>query len=223
MLGPNADHAYNMLGDYTSPQREGQVITVLQGIRAMAAKETEVMHVRGCGIKSTDESGLAEAVRAAASADVAILCLGGASTREFGAVFDKNGAIIPGQVEAEMDCGEGVDAASLRLPGLQEEMFRRVAATGTPIVVVLVQGRPYAIPEIAREARAILAAWYPGTGRRPCGGRSDFRPYQPVRQALHLGGRAVNPSFRFITITSRPRVWITTTHPHSRFIRSGSG
>ena len=162
VLGPNADHAYNMLGDYTPPQREGQVITLLQGIRALAAERTEVMYARGCGIKATDGSGLAEAVQMASESDVAILCLGGASTRDFGAAFDTNGAIIPGQVEAEMDCGEGVDTASLRLPGLQEELFRRVASTGTPVVVVLVQGRPYAIPEIARQARAILAAWYPG-------------------------------------------------------------
>ncbi len=162
VLGPNADHAYNLLGDYTSPQRDGQVTTILQGIHAMAAEETEVLYVRGCGIKSADDSGLAEAVQVAESADVAILCLGGASTREFGAAFDTNGAILPGRVEAEMDCGEGVDAASLRLPGQQEEMFRRIAATGTPVVVVLVQGRPYAIPELARQAQAILAAWYPG-------------------------------------------------------------
>jgi len=162
VLGPNADHDYNLLGDYTAPQRQGQVITILQGIRASVPEQVEVVYRQGCGIRMTDASGLPEAVQAAKEADVAILCLGGSSTRQFGTVFDVTGAAIPGKIEAETDCGEGFDTASLRLPGLQEELFRRVSETGTPTVVVLVQGRPYAIPEIAEKAEAILAAWYPG-------------------------------------------------------------
>jgi len=117
---------------------------------------------QGCGIRKSDASGLDEAVQAARNADLAIVCLGGSSTRQFGAVFDSTGAAVPGKVEAETDCGEGFDTASLRLPGLQEELFRRVVATGTPTIVVLVQGRPYAVPEIAEKAQAVLAAWYPG-------------------------------------------------------------
>ena len=162
VLGPNADHIYNQLGDYTSSQREDHVITLLQGIRAAVSKETEVVYRQGCGIKKMDDTGLAETAKAAAESDVAILCLGGASTRPFDAVFAPNGAMVPGKIEAETDCGEGFDAASLSLPGLQEELFLRVIATGTPTIVVLVQGRPYAIPEIAEKAQGILAAWYPG-------------------------------------------------------------
>jgi beta-glucosidase len=162
VLGPNAHHTYNLLGDYTAPQREGQVITILQGVQALAPQQMEVAYCHGCGIRDPDASELDEAVQAAREADVAILCLGGSSTRKFGAVFDTTGAASPGDVVAETDCGEGFDAASLRLPGIQEELFRRVAETGTPTVVVLVQGRPYAIPEIAKKAHAILAAWYPG-------------------------------------------------------------
>jgi beta-glucosidase len=162
VLGPNAHHIYNQLGDYTPPQRDKQTITLLDGIRAAASKEAKIEYRHGCGIRTTDRSELAEAVEAARQAEVAILCLGGASTREFGGIFDATGAMIPGKSEAEMDCGEGIDSASLRLPGCQEELFRLVVATGTPVVVVLVQGRPYAIPEIAEKAQAILAAWYPG-------------------------------------------------------------
>ena len=162
VLGPNADAAYNQLGDYTPPQRADQVVTLLAGLRAQAPPGLEILHRAGCGVRSLDASGMDEAVEAARESEVAILCLGGASTREFGAVFDATGAIVPGKFEAEMDCGEGADVSSLRLPGCQNELFRRVMETGTPTVVVLVQGRPYAIPEIAAQARAILAAWYPG-------------------------------------------------------------
>ena len=162
VLGPNADHAYNQLGDYTPAQRDSQVTTILQGIQAFAQEQTEVIYRHGCGITSQDSSELAEAVRVASEADIAILCLGGASTRDFGMKFDTNGAAIPGEIAIEMDCGEGMDASSLRLPGRQMELFHAVAATGVPVVVVLVQGRPYAIPEIDAQAGAILAAWYPG-------------------------------------------------------------
>ena len=162
VLGPNADQPYNQLGDYTPPQRADQVITVLEGLRAQAPAALEILHRHGCGVRSLDASGIDEAVEAARESELAILCLGGASTREFGAVFDATGAIVPGKFEAEMDCGEGADVASLRLPGCQNELFRRVLETGTPTVVVLVQGRPYAIPEIAEKARAIVTAWYPG-------------------------------------------------------------
>ena len=162
VIGPNADNAYNQLGDYTSPQREDQVTTILQGIRKHAGEDVDVFHSRGCKITSMDGSELNEAVELARSCDIAVLCLGGASTRDFGARFDGNGAAIPGELGAEMDCGEGVDACSLSLPGRQMDLFNAVAATGVPVIVVLVQGRPYAIPEIAEKAQAILAAWYPG-------------------------------------------------------------
>ena len=163
VLGPNADHAYNQLGDYTSPQRDGQVTTILQGIQTLAQQmQAEVIYRRGCGVTSRDDSELAEAIQVASEAEVAILCLGGASTRDFGMNFDFNGAAIPGPIATEMDCGEGVDASNLSLPGRQQELFEAVVSTGVPTIVVLVQGRPYAIPEIAEQAQAILAAWYPG-------------------------------------------------------------
>jgi beta-glucosidase len=162
LLGPNANHAYNMLGDYTAPQREDQVITIFQGLRSLAPESMEITYRQGCGIRNPDETGLDEAVQIARDADVAILCLGGSSTRRFGGVFNATGAAIPSAVPEETDCGEGFDVASLRLPKLQEELFHRVVATGTPTVVVLVQGRPHAVPELAEKAGAILAAWYPG-------------------------------------------------------------
>jgi beta-glucosidase len=68
-----------------------------------------------------------------------------------------------------MTCGEGVDLADLALPAGQRALWEAVSASGTPVVVVLVQGRPHALPEVpAAAASAVLSAWYPG----PRGGRA---------------------------------------------------
>lgn len=163
VIGPNADRLYNQLGDYTSVQRPNTGSTVLQGIRMAAPAGTEIAYARGSGIRSGSEEELAEAVAAASVADVAVLVLGGSSARQFGHLFDGNGeAVIAGDQPAEMDCGEGVDLADLRLGEGQIRLAREVASTGTPIVVVLIQGRPHAIEEVDELADAVLCAWYPG-------------------------------------------------------------
>ncbi|WP_335381157.1 glycoside hydrolase family 3 C-terminal domain-containing protein [Neobacillus drentensis] len=64
--------------------------------------------------------------------------------------------------EEEMDCGENVDVADLELGGLQLQLLQEIMKTGTPTVVVLIQGRPHTIPWIAEHVPAILSAWYPG-------------------------------------------------------------
>lgn len=164
VIGPNADRLYNQLGDYTSVQRKGTGTTVLQGIRMCAPQGVEVVHVWGCGIRDTSTAGLDEAVEAAKGADVAILVLGGSSARQFGGEFDSNGAaIISEGSPSEMDCGEGVDLAELSLGGLQQQLAEAVAETGTPVVTVIIQGRPHALSSIAESSSALLCGWYPGT------------------------------------------------------------
>lgn len=169
VIGPNADHVYNQLGDYTSIQLPGTCTTVLQGIRQMAPAGTEVVYARGCGIRDMREDGFAEAIEAAAHADVAVLVLGGSSARDFGDQFDNNGAIIMGRDHAgEMDCGEGVDLADLRLGGVQEKLVEQLAATGTPIAAIVIAGRTHALEAIERHCNALVYATYPG----PEGGRA---------------------------------------------------
>lgn len=169
VIGPNADRLYNQLGDYTSVQREGTGITVLQGIRSCAPQGVEIVHALGCGIRDRSMAGIAEAVAAAKGVDVAVLVLGGSSARQFGGDFDSNGAAIVSEGSpSEMDCGEGVDLADLSLGGVQRELAEAVAATGTPVVAVVIQGRPHALTGIvdlcgAVLCGAVLCAWYPGT------------------------------------------------------------
>ncbi|HWS47541.1 MAG TPA: glycoside hydrolase family 3 C-terminal domain-containing protein, partial [Acidimicrobiia bacterium] len=117
-------------------------VTPLAGIRAMAR---DVAYAKGCGIRSERADGIADAVAAARSADVAVCFVGGRS------------GLMP-------DCtsGEFRDAGSLALPGVQEDLVEAVVATGTPTIVVIVSGRVHALPWIAEHADALLYAWCPG-------------------------------------------------------------
>ncbi|MEV7424245.1 glycoside hydrolase family 3 N-terminal domain-containing protein [Streptomyces sp. NPDC091212] len=170
VIGPNADSVPQQIGDYTAPQPAGSGVTVLDGIRAAAPEDGEVAYARGCELVGGDPSGIPAAVALAAASDVAVLVLGGSSARESGTRFDSNGAAVVSSARpADMTCGEGVDLAELRLPDGQSALLSAVAATGTPVVVVLVQGRPHAVAEdLAARAGAVLSAWYPG----PWGGRA---------------------------------------------------
>jgi beta-glucosidase len=170
VLGPNADSVVNQIGDYTSAQRGGT--TVLAGIRAAAGPGVAVDHARGCALTGEDTAEVPAAAELARRADVAVLVLGGSSARTEDTVFDDNGAVLVTEdVEGsppDTTCGEGVDAADLRLGPAQRALVRAVAATGTPLVAVLVQGRPHAVPELAELADGLLVAWYPG----PWGGQA---------------------------------------------------
>ena len=120
-------------------------VTLLDGIRAAVSPGTRVETARGCGITDPDRAGIAEAARVAAGCEVAIVVVGGRS------------GLVRGCTS-----GEFHDRAALGLPGAQEELVRAVAATGTPTVVVLINGRPLALSGIADGPDAILEAWLPG-------------------------------------------------------------
>jgi len=170
VIGPNADDGRNLLGDYSyiatlsimqynAPKDSAfidmdlsaltkdsiKIITPLEGIREIVSTETKVIHARGCDNLDADRSGFDEALNAAQQADVVVLVLG-----------DRAG-MIPSSTS-----GETRDSVDLRLPGVQEELARAILATGKPVVVVLVTGRPYAIPWLDESANAILEAWLPG-------------------------------------------------------------
>ena len=169
VIGPNADSARNLVGAYSyasqlelmlsrvphdsplagidpaslAPQAV-KVPTILQALR-QAAPTANILYARGCDNLNADRSGFDEAVQVARAADVVLLVLG-----------DRSG-LLP-------DCtaGETRDSVDLRLPGVQDELARAVCATGQPVIVVLVNGRPLVIPELAEKASAILEAWLPG-------------------------------------------------------------
>lgn len=162
VIGPNANNIMNMLGDYTSFQKEQDVITLYQGIQDLAGHNVQVEYALGCHIRDCSNEYLEEAIELAQKSDVVILAIGGSSARNFKMEFESNGAVKTSYDKNEMNCGENVDMASLELEGLQVELVKRIKQVNDQIVTVLIQGRPHAIENIVDESRAILAAWYPG-------------------------------------------------------------
>jgi len=164
VLGPQSATSAHQLGDYTAPLSTGTGTTVLDGLRRLAPPGIDIRHALGCALTGDDLSGIPAAVAAAAASDLAVLVLGGSSARTPDTAFDANGAART--VVSEMTCGEGVDLARLRLGKAQYALLDAVVATGTPTVVVLIQGRPHIVPDTG--AAALLTAWYPG----PWGGEA---------------------------------------------------
>jgi beta-glucosidase len=126
-------------------QYDVKVTTVLEGIRSAVSPGTKILYARGCDNQGNDTSGFDEAVEIAKQADAVILVFG-----------DKSG-LTP-------DCttGETRDSADLILPGVQQDLAKALLVTGKPVVVVLITGRPYALPVLSESANAILEAWLPG-------------------------------------------------------------
>ncbi len=105
----------------------------------------EVDYQRGCDIIGGDGSGIAAAVKAAQAAEVAIVAVG-----DLAGLFGRGTS------------GEGCDAPDLSLPGLQAELVEAVLDSGTPVVLVVVSGRPYALGDFADRCAAIVQAFFPG-------------------------------------------------------------
>jgi beta-glucosidase len=143
VVGPLANDPSDQLGpdvpigyDIT----QGKVVSVLDGIKG-ALPHASVSYAQGCDANCASTSGFDAAANAASAADGTVVVLG----------------------EPAADTGEASSRTSLDLPGQQLALVQRIAATGKPYVVVLMNGRPLTIPWLAQNAPALLEAWYPGT------------------------------------------------------------
>ncbi|BCJ95064.1 beta-glucosidase [Anaerocolumna cellulosilytica] len=168
VIGPNSDEIYHQLGDYTPPVSKEDGVTVLKGIQKMVEEygyetghHVEVVYAKGCGLMDKEEDEIAEAVSIARQSDVIVMVLGGSSSRFGKVIFDSNGAAKSGE-KVTMDCGEGVDASDLSLPGLQIQLAKEMFLLGKPVIAISIQGRPYALTEISEGADALLCSFYPG-------------------------------------------------------------
>lgn len=140
LLGPLADARRDLLGTWVLAGQENDVETVLEAMTAYLIDGPPLTHVAGCAMRGDEGLDLPAAVAAAQDADVVVLVLG----------------------ESANMSGEARSRSTLGLPGRQQELVDAIAATGTPIVAVLMAGRPLVIPRLAEQAQALLVAWHGG-------------------------------------------------------------
>lgn len=171
VIGPNAHSTRNLMGDYSYPAHIETLIagndmgglasldakgiqlvdnpvamnTVLESIQAAVSPNTAITYAQGCTIRDQSTAGFAEAVAAATNAEVAIVVVG-----------DKAG------LTEDCTTGESRDRADLSLPGVQTNLVQAIIATGTPVILVLVNGRPLVLTELVNDVPAILETWLPG-------------------------------------------------------------
>ncbi|HET9177420.1 MAG TPA: glycoside hydrolase family 3 C-terminal domain-containing protein [Terriglobia bacterium] len=150
VIGPNADDAVNMVGDYSAQVILQHMASILEAVKAKVSPATQVLYAKGCAVNDQDKSGIAAAVEAAKKAGVAIVVVGEQARRK------------GGHNTASPTDGEGYDVATLDLTGVQEDLVRAVAATGTPTILVMINGRPLSVRWEAEHLPAIVEAWNPG-------------------------------------------------------------
>ncbi|AQT69190.1 Periplasmic beta-glucosidase precursor [Anaerohalosphaera lusitana] len=159
LIGPNADQV--QFGDYSPTKSNHMGVTVLEGVKGfLAGTDVKISYAKGCGITDPDRSGFDEAVETAEQSDVAVVVVGDTSMIIGGGV----GGVIGNESEQKYlaTAGEGYDRTTLTIPGVQEDLVKAVVATGKPVVVVLVHGRPFAMPWLKDNAQVILDVFYPG-------------------------------------------------------------
>jgi beta-glucosidase len=170
VIGPNADTTRNLFGDYAYPAHiegmldiketgvfgtpvpdhvlsaEGfiEARSILEAVKGQVSAQTTILYAPGCGILDESRAGFAAAVEAARQADIAVVVVG-----------DKAG------ITDDCSSGEARDRADIDLPGVQGELVRAVYDTGTPVVLVLINGRPVALDWMAEAVPAIIEAWFP--------------------------------------------------------------
>jgi beta-glucosidase len=228
VIGPNADDWVNTIGDWQlgSGQHhntrdmyvpENPTVTVLQGLQNLLGEAIEIGHGEGCGVPAPGRAAfdgaigfahvtppfgdgvhesapekIQRAVRLAEDADVAVLVLG----------------------DTIAYTGEMKSTATLDLPGDQQALFDAVVATGTPVVVVLLTGKPMAIPQIAQRADAILLAHSPGMEGGTAIAEALFGHFNPsgrltVSWPHHVGQCRCGTTRRRAHTTSATRICLT--------------
>jgi len=140
VIGPLFDSKDDYLGTWACMGRSEDVVTILEGLRNNVSSGTTIQYAKGCNVLDEDNTDFAEAVTIAEQSDVVIAVVG----------------------ESCDMSGEAASRTQLDLPGKQRELLEALHETGTPIVVVLMNGRPLSIPWVAEHIPAILEIWHPG-------------------------------------------------------------
>jgi beta-glucosidase len=186
VVGPCAGDPHVFMGCYAFPNHVlprhpglGLGLEVQTAADAVAAElpGVEVVHEQGCQVQGQDRSGFAAAIAAAREADLCVAFVG-----DLAGLFGRGSS------------GEGCDAEDLRLPGAQADLVRELLQTGTPVVVVVVSGRPYALGDVHGRAAGLVQAFMPGEEGGPTiagilSGRIQPSGKLPVQVPKRPGGQ----------------------------------
>ncbi len=140
LIGALANDKSNLIGNWNGAGNAEDCITVLQGLKE-ANPSGQIIVTKGCAIDDRDNSGFAEALESAKNADVVVVVAG----------------------EAAMMSGEATSRTNISLPGLQEQLIEALSKIGKPVVVVLMNGRPLTLANVAAASTAMLETWWLGT------------------------------------------------------------
>jgi beta-glucosidase len=141
IIGPLAGNTEDILGGWHGCGKAENAVSLISGIRQKINSKTKILYEKGCDIETEDHAGFKKAIAAAKKADVVLLAMG----------------------ESASMSGEASCRSFIGLPGVQLELIREIHKTGKPIVLVLMNGRPLAIPWEAENMDAILETWFLGT------------------------------------------------------------
>ncbi len=147
VIGPNADQV--QFGDYTWSRNNRDGVTPLDGMKNLLKDNVQIHYAKGSDLITDNRTGFKEAVEAAKKSDVSVIFVGSASAslaRDY----------------SNATSGEGYDLSSLELTGVQEEMIKEIYKIGKPVIVVLVTGKPFAIPWLKKHIPSIVVQWYGG-------------------------------------------------------------
>ena len=148
VTGPNAE-SQSLLGDWSMKQPDENVTTVLEGIRQVMGTEKVTFHNVGTDVRFKSEKLLNEASDLAKKSDLAIVVVGENTMR-----YD---------VKKLISSGENYDRMNIDLLGDQDELVKRIQATGVPTIIILIGGRPLGVNWISENVSAIVQAWEPGS------------------------------------------------------------
>lgn len=155
LIGPLADNADDMLGEWACKGDKNDVVTLKSALSEKL--KDKLLYAKGTDVLGTSEAGFEEALSAAKSADVVIMAVG----------------------EHRRMSGEAASRTRLGLPGNQPALLKAVVATGKPVVLVVFSGRPLALAWEAEHVPAMLQAWHPGVQAGPALARTLFGDAEP--------------------------------------------
>jgi len=182
LIGPLANSKTDMIGSWSAAGDGSKAISLLEGIQARPG--TSVVYAKGCNVNDDTTNYFSQAITAARGAQVVVMVLG----------EDRNMS------------GEAASRADISLPGVQQQLFDEIMKTGKPVVVVLMNGRPLAIPQLDAKASAILEAWFGGTMAGHAVADVLYGDYNPSGKLTATFPRSVGqiPIFYNMKNTGRP-------------------